>query len=74
MIAIKEASSTASAKKGTVSWAVIVRTTKEFGRADGTYLRFSDNAVVLVAKDQKDEIKPLGKRVFGPVAKELRDM
>lgn len=52
---------------------MIVRTQKEIGRKDGTYLRFSDNAVALVAKDQKDEIKPVGKRIFGPVAKELRD-
>ncbi len=53
VIAIKEASSTATSKKGSVSWAVIVRTKKEIGRNDGTYIRFSDNAVVLVAKDQK---------------------
>lgn len=73
VIAIKEASSTSAVEKGWVSWAVIVRTKKEISRPDGTYIRFSDNAVVLVAKDQKWEIKPVGKRVFWPVAKELRD-
>jgi len=52
---------------------VIVRTKKEVARKDGTYIRFSDNAVVIVAKDQKGEVKPSGKRVFGPVARELRD-
>lgn len=73
VVAIQEATSTASVPKGKVSWAVIVRTKKEIARPDGTYIRFADNAVVLVAQDQKGEIKPVGKRVFGPVAKELRD-
>jgi large subunit ribosomal protein L14 len=73
VVAIKSASSTSSVPKGKVSWAVIVRTKKELARPDGTYIRFADNAVVLVAKDQKDEVKSVGKRVFGPVAKELRE-
>lgn len=72
VVSIKEAGATAAVQKGKVSWAVVVRTVKEIARPDGTYVRFSDNAVVLVAKDQKDEIKPIGKRVFGPVARELR--
>jgi len=73
VIAIKDASSTSSVKKGSVSWAVIVRTRKEVWRADGTYVRFADNAVVVVAKDQKGDIKPVWKRIFGPVARELRE-
>lgn len=73
VVSIKDASSTATVPKGKVSWAVIVRTKKEIGRPDGTYVRFSDNAVVLIAQDQKGEVKPVGKRVFGPVAKELRE-
>ena len=56
-------------KKGTVSKAVIVRTSKEIHRKDGTYIRFDDNAVVLLTN--ADE--PRGTRIFGPVARELRD-
>lgn len=56
-------------KKGTVSKAVIVRTRKEIRRKDGTYIRFDDNAVVLL--NNQDE--PRGSRIFGPVARELRD-
>lgn len=56
-------------KKGDVGRAVIVRTRKEFGRKDGTYIRFGDNAAVLV--DDKGE--PRGTRIFGPVARELRE-
>ncbi|MFT4663619.1 MAG: large subunit ribosomal protein L14 [Polaribacter sp.] len=56
-------------KKGTVSKAVVVRTKKEIGRTDGSYIRFDDNAVVLL--DASDE--PRGTRIFGPVARELRD-
>jgi large subunit ribosomal protein L14 len=56
-------------KKGTVSKAVIVRTRKEIRRKDGTYIRFDDNAVVLLSN--QDE--PRGSRIFGPVARELRD-
>jgi large subunit ribosomal protein L14 len=50
-----------------------VRTRKEHGRKDGTYLRFEDNAVVLLTKNDKGVISPIGKRVFGPVAREIRD-
>ena len=56
-------------KKGTVSKAVVVRTKKEIRRKDGTYIRFDDNAVVLLTA--ADE--PRGTRIFGPVARELRD-
>ncbi|MBK7342740.1 MAG: 50S ribosomal protein L14 [Saprospiraceae bacterium] len=56
-------------KKGTVSKAVIVRTKKEIRRRDGSYIRFDDNAVVLL--NNNDE--PRGTRIFGPVARELRD-
>jgi large subunit ribosomal protein L14 len=58
-------------KKGEIVYAVIVRTRKEHGREDGSYIRFDDNAcVVLQAKDIKD---PKGTRVFGPIAKEIKD-
>lgn len=73
VIAIKDVASTSSFKKGDVSWALIVRTRKEIRRSDGTYVRFADNAVALIEKDPKGEIKAVGKRIFGPVAKELRD-
>ncbi len=66
--AVKSAIPTSAVKKGEVVRAVIVRTTKEYGRKDGSYIRFDDNAVVLV--DPKNE--PRGTRVFGPVARELR--
>jgi large subunit ribosomal protein L14 len=56
-------------KKGTVSKAVVVRTKKEIRRKDGSYIRFEDNAVVLL--NNNDE--PRGTRIFGPVARELRD-
>ncbi len=56
-------------KKGTVSRAVIVRTKKEIRRKDGSYIRFDDNAVVLLSATEE----PRGTRIFGPVARELRD-
>ena len=74
MIAIKDALPTSAIKKWTISQAMIVRVSKELHRKDGTYVRFGDNAVILMSKDAKGEIKPLGKRIFGPVAKELRQM
>jgi large subunit ribosomal protein L14 len=72
VIAIKEASPSSSVKKWDTSRALIVRVRKEIGRKDGTYVRFWDNAVVLMSKDAKWELKPIWKRVFWPVAKELR--
>ncbi|GHW02640.1 50S ribosomal protein L14 [candidate division SR1 bacterium] len=73
-VAIKEASPAASVKKGQVVDAVVVRVRKEISRSDGTYVRFGDNAIVLLTKDAKGNMNPIGKRVFGPVAKELRDI
>ncbi|MGA3051403.1 MAG: 50S ribosomal protein L14 [Chitinispirillaceae bacterium] len=66
---VKDALPTSAVKKGTVLKAVIVRTAKEFGRKDGTYIRFSDNAAVLIS----DTGEPRGTRIFGPVARELRE-
>ncbi|MDR3286533.1 MAG: 50S ribosomal protein L14 [Prevotellaceae bacterium] len=69
VVTIKSAMPGSEAKKGTVSKAVIVRTKKEVRRADGSYIRFDDNACVLL--NGQDEIR--GTRIFGPVARELRD-
>ena len=66
---VKEASPDGTAKKGKVYNAVIVRTRKEVRRKDGTYIRFDENAAVLI----KDDGTPVGTRVFGPVARELRE-
>lgn len=74
MIAIKDALPTSTVKKWTISQALVVRVVKEIARKDWTYVRFWDNAVILMSKDAKWEIKPIGKRIFGPVAKELRQM
>jgi large subunit ribosomal protein L14 len=68
-VAVKEAQPTGMVKKGQVCRAIIVRTSQPIRRADGSALRFDDNAVVLV--DEK--LNPLGTRIFGPVARELRD-
>ncbi|HVP55274.1 MAG TPA: 50S ribosomal protein L14 [Candidatus Eisenbacteria bacterium] len=67
--AVKEAAPDGTAKKGTVVKAVIVRTRKEHRRRDGTYIRFDQNAAVLI----NDANEPIGTRVFGPVARELRE-
>jgi len=69
VVTVKSAHSSSSLKKGTVSKAVIVRTKKEVRRKDGSYIRFEDNAAVLL--NQNDE--PRGTRMFGPVARELRE-
>lgn len=69
VVTIKDALPNGSAKKGTVSKAVVVRTAKELRRKDGSYIRFDDNAVVLL--DAAGEMR--GTRIFGPVAKELRE-
>jgi large subunit ribosomal protein L14 len=69
VVSVKSAVPAGEIKKGTVSKAVVVRTKKEVRRQDGSYIRFDDNAVVLL--NNADEI--LGTRIFGPVARELRD-
>ncbi len=69
IVAVKDAIPNAAVKKGTVTKAVIVRTSKEYGRKDGTYIRFSDNAAVII----NDTGEPKGTRIFGPVARELRE-
>lgn len=69
VVSVKEATPNGNVKKKQVSKAVIVRTKKEIRRKDGTYIRFDDNAVVLL--NNNDE--PRGSRIFGPVARELRD-
>jgi large subunit ribosomal protein L14 len=66
---VKEASPDSNVKKGSVVKCVIVRTRKETRRRDGTYIRFDQNAAVLI----NDDHEPIGTRVFGPVARELRD-
>ena len=67
--AVKEATPESQVKKGKVVRAVVVRTRKEQRRRDGTYIRFDDNAAVLI----NDAGEPIGTRVFGPVARELRE-
>ena len=67
--AVKEATPESQIKKGKVVRAVVVRTRKEHRRRDGTYIRFDDNAAVLI----NDANEPVGTRVFGPVARELRE-
>jgi large subunit ribosomal protein L14 len=69
VVAIKDALPGASVKKGDVARAVIVRTRKEIRRVDGSYIRFDQNAAVLIDKEKE----PKGTRIFGPVARELRD-
>ena len=66
---VKEAAPDSNVKKGSVVKCVIVRTRKETRRKDGSYIRFDENAAVLI----NDDNEPIGTRVFGPVARELRD-
>ncbi len=68
-VTIKEATPHTSVKKGEIHHAVVVRTRKESRRADGSYIRFDDNAVVLVDRKTKE---PKGTRIFGPIPRELR--
>lgn len=69
VVSIKDANPKGVVKKKAVEKAVIVRQRKEFKRKDGTYIRFDDNAIVIVDKDKE----PKGTRVFGPIARELRE-
>jgi large subunit ribosomal protein L14 len=69
IVTVKDALPSGNIKKGTVTKAVVVRTHKEIRRSDGSYIRFDDNAVVLLTAT--DELR--GTRIFGPVARELRE-
>ena len=69
VVAVKDALPNAPIKKGSIERAVIVRTKKEYRRPDGTYIRFDDNACVIIDANKN----PKGKRIFGPVARELRE-
>ena len=66
---VKDATPGGAVKKGEVVRAVIVRTAKEYGRSDGSHIRFDDNAAVIIGKENN----PRGTRIFGPVARELRE-
>ncbi len=68
VVSVKEAAPRARVKKGEVHKAVVVRTSKEIRRRDGSAIRFDDNAAVLISKD----LEPIGTRIFGPVTRELR--
>jgi large subunit ribosomal protein L14 len=70
VVAVKDALPNTPIKKGGIEKAVVVRTKKEFHRPDGTYIRFDDNACVVIDANNN----PKGKRIFGPVARELREM
>ncbi|MCF7945780.1 MAG: 50S ribosomal protein L14 [Spirochaetia bacterium] len=70
VVAVKDALPNGQIKRGAVVKAVIVRTNKEFRRPDGTYIRFDDNACVIIDVNGN----PRGKRIFGPVARELREV
>jgi large subunit ribosomal protein L14 len=67
---VKQAAPQGAVKKGDVVKAVVVRTTKELGRADGSYIRFDDNAAVIL---ENEGTGPRGTRIFGPIARELRE-
>src|SRR5687768_3249340 len=69
VVAVKDALPDGTVKKGEVAKAVVVRTRKEVRRKDGSYIRFDENAVVLIKADEN----PVGTRIFGPVARELRE-
>lgn len=69
VVSVKEATPRGQVKKKTIERAVIIRTHKEVGRKDGSYIRFDDNACVIIDKDGE----PKGTRVFGPIARELRE-
>ncbi len=69
VVSVKDAIPGGAVKKGDISNAVIVRTKKEYRRRDGSYIRFDENAAVLIGTDKE----PKGTRIFGPVARELRE-
>ena len=68
VVSVKDAAPNGKVKKGQIARAVIVRTRKEIRRVDGSYIRFDNNSAVLISK----EMEPIGTRIFGPVARELR--
>jgi large subunit ribosomal protein L14 len=68
VVAVRDASPNGKVKKGDIARAVVVRTTKEMRRVDGSYIRFDTNSAVLINKENE----PIGSRIFGPVARELR--
>jgi large subunit ribosomal protein L14 len=68
VVSVKEALPTGKVKKGEVSKAVVVRTTREYQREDGSYIKFDTNSAVLL----NNNLEPIGTRIFGPVARELR--
>ena len=68
VVSVKEAMPNSKVRKGDVMRAVVVRTTKEIRRADGSYIKFDDNSAVLITQQNE----PIGTRIFGPVARELR--
>ena len=68
VVSVKEAIPQSKVKKGEVARAVIVRTAREVGRPDGSFIKFDGNSAVLINKD----LEPVGTRIFGPVARELR--
>lgn len=68
VVSVKEATPDGNIKKGAVAKAVVVRTKKESRRTDGSYIRFDQNAVVIL----NNQLEPVGSRIFGPVARELR--
>ena len=70
VVSVKDATPNGNVKKGAVSTAVVVRTVKEVRRPDGSYIRFDDNAAVILDEDGEN---PKGTRIFGPVARELRE-
>jgi len=68
VVAIKECVAGTKVKKGDTAKAVVVRTTREYSRADGSYIKFDENSAVLI----NAQLEPIGTRIFGPVARELR--
>ncbi len=71
---VKNAIPGGAVKKGDIVTAVVVRTRKEFRRGDGSYIRFGDNAAVIIKGGDKDDaIEPVATRIFGPIAREIKD-
>ena len=73
IVAVKDALPNGTVKKSDVARAVVVRTVKETRRKDGSYIRFDENAVVIINKPGKQEKEPIGGRVFGPIPRELSE-